>query len=303
MTANGAMEDSDSGSDLEPEVTEDDAGGESEPTPRRAKDDDAPAPSRKERRGNKMAEERAAREQAETQAREYRERLDRQEQQIAEMRGYLAAQHQRQQQNPNDTVEKKIDALDDEAHGLLEHAARLNAAGDAAGSRAAMKKRDAVIREATILAYEARANPKLDERFQQMQSSMPDPQVAATYSQAIQEFPWLTTDDEAATLVNDKLGKLLKQGRPRSIATIREAATAVAKRLNLGGRQAPTPQQRQRFNGVSAGEGGGGEGGSRAMPEDNKTNRTLAQKSFKDLEPKKAWAAWCKMVMESEDDE
>jgi len=301
MSANGAMEDGDSGTDLEPEVTEDDAGGESEPAPRRAADDDTSArPSRKERRGDRLAEAKIAREQAETQAREYRERLDRQEQQIAEMRGYLAAQHQRQQQDPNASVEKRIESLEDEAHSHLERAAALT---DPAAKQRELRQYHSKTREATILAYEARANPKLDERFQQMQSSMPDPQIAATYSQAVSEFPWLTTDDDAASLVNTRLGQLLKAGRPRTIATIREAATAVAKRLNLGGRQAPTAQQRQRFNGVSSGEGGAGERGSRAMPEDNKTNRALAQKSFKELEPKKAWAAWTKMVMESEDDE
>ena len=302
MTANGAMEDSDSGSELDTEITEDGGGNDAEPEPRRETDGGEPTPSRRERRGNKMAEERAAREAAETQAREYRERLDRQEQQLAEMRGYLAAQHQRQQLDPNATVEKRIEALEDEAHGHLERAGLAAANKDTATQQRELRAYHAKNREATILAYEARANPRLDERFQQLQQSMPDPHLAATVAQAAQEFPWLTTDSDAEALVNSKLGALLKAGRPRTIATIREAATAVAKRLGLGGRQAPTPQQRQRFNGIPAGESGAGEGGQRAMPEDNRTNRTLAIKSFPTLEPKKAWAAWCKMVMESEDE-
>lgn len=307
MIVNGAMEDSDSdsGSELEAEVTEDGGGNDAEPAPRRTRteEDGSPAPSRKERRKNEMARAEEARLAAEARAQEYQNRLDRQEQQIAEMRGYLAAQHQRQQQDPNATVDKRIEALDDEAHDLLERAAALNGAGDRAGARAALKKREATLREAQYIYNQSKAAPEIQKQFDDMRSSMPDPQVQATYNQAVSEFPWLTTDEDAASLVNAKLGQLLKAGRPRTIATIREAATAVAKRMGIGGRTPPSTQQRQRFAGVSAGESGAGEGGGRQMPEDNRTNRTLAQKSYPALEPKKAWAAWTRMVMESEDDE
>ncbi len=304
MSANGAMSEetgSDEGADLEPEETGDEGGGEREQPARRAADDDGDRrPNHRERRANKMKEANEARAAAEAARVAAEERASRLERDVSEMRGYLAAQAERERKNPDDSTDKRIEALEDEADAHLERAAETK---DPEIKKREFRLYKQKTREATILAYEARANPKLDERFQQLQRNMPDPNASAAVAQAIQEFPWLATDDEAEALVNAKLGKLLSSGRPKSIATIREAATAVAKRLGLGGRQAPTERQRQSFSGVRGGEGGGGGGGERAgEPEMNKANLALAAKAFPALEGKKRWAAFVKMVGESEDE-
>jgi hypothetical protein len=305
MSANGAMTEdtgSDDGADLEPEVTEDEGAADREEPARRATDDGGERrANHRERRANKMKEANEARVAAESARVAAEERASRLERDVSEMRGYLAAQAERQRQDPNDSTDKRIDSLEAEADAHLERAAETK---DPEVKKREFKLYHAKHREATILAYEARANPKLDERFQQLQRNIPDPQSHAAVAQAIQEFPWLATDDEAESLVNAKLGKLLQSGRPKSIATIREAATAVAKRLGLGGRSAPTERQRQSFSGVRGGEGGGGGGGGERAgePEMNKANLALAAKAFPALEGKKRWSAFSRMVQESEDE-
>lgn len=307
MSANGAMTDDveNDGPDIEPEATDD--GGsdrDSDREPQRRADGDGPKPPRRERRVNKIQEEREARERAEAEARDYRERHTRLEQTVSEMRGYLAAQAQRTQQDPNASIDKRIEALEDEADNHLERAAQYAVAKDTAGQRREMRAYNAKLREATVLAYEARSKPELEQRFQQMQQNMPDPALQSIHAQALQEFPWLSTDQDAEALANEKLRRLIQSGKPKTLATIREACTDTAKRLGIGGRQAPTQQQRQRFTGVPGGEGAGGGGGdAKGEPEYNRTNRALAAKAFPALEGKKQWRAFVKMVQDSESEE
>lgn len=302
MSANGAMSE-----ELETEPSDSDgedegAGGrETERKPRQETGGDEPTQPRRERRNNRMQEAKEARERAEQEAREWRERVTRTEQSLSEMRGYLAAQAQRGQQDQGGGVEKRIEALEDEADNHLERAAQLAAAKDAAGQRREMRAYNAKLREATALAIEARSTPELEKRFEQMRQSMPDPALQSVHAQAIQEFPWLSSDPDAEALANDKLRRLLQSGKPRTIATIREACTDTAKRLGIGGRAAPTQQQRQRFTGVPAGEGGGGDRDTKGEPEYNLANRRLAAKAFPSLEGKKQWQAFVKMVQEGDD--
>ena len=123
--------------------------------------------------------------------------------------------------------------------------------------------------------------------------------MASAHAQAFQEFPWLATDADAEALTNAKLRTLLEGGAPKTIATIRKAATEVAKRLGIGGRQAPTDRQRQAFTGTRGGEGGGGEGSERVTLDWNdRATKKLAQLRFPRLSGAALRAAYEKMIAE-----
>jgi hypothetical protein len=273
---------------------------------RRDEPDDGPKertsgerPSRKERKSDfvRQAKEEAAERTRELQA----ERAERQRlaNEVAEMRGYLAAQAQRQQQDPNATPEKRIEALEEEADSHLRAAAAAAQRGDDATNRRELRNYNAKLREANALFIEARQNPRLDQRFQELRGQIPDPQTAETRMTLAAEFPWLQNDDEARSAADAAINRLMRSGRPDGLATYREACSLVAKRMGLGGRSArPTDGQRARYNGMGAGESSGG-GGDTVQIENNLANRRLAAASFRELAPEEAWKAWTKMIANS----
>ncbi len=260
------------------------------------------AESRKQRRENVVAK---AREEAENLRRELSardERLNRQERETAELRGFLAAQLANQRADPSATPEAKIAALEDEADLHLERAAKFANEKNAEGQKREMRAYNAKLREANVIAARGAIDPGIDSRFQQFQQQQPDREVEQATTAIASEFPDITTNPIFQGAADSIYRTLVAQGRPpKSLATFREAAAGAAKALGIGGRPAaPTNSQKARYGGVPAGEGGGG-GREVVRIADDRANRALAAKSFPKLDRAAAWSAFTKMVAESED--
>lgn len=282
-------------------TVENDEGGEEEGAQRAT--DDAGRPSRKERRENRMAEERKLREEAERARTAAEERVARLEREHAELRGYVQASQQRQQEDPRAELAASITKLENEAEGHLERAAMARKAGDNDTYRREYAAYNAKMREATKLDAKADIRAELEAEMDRRLRQVPGitPQHLALRDTVMREFPWIATDEGARDMVDGEISRIARTGgrHPDDIAVIRQAATAVAKRLKLGGQQPVTREQQQRYTGTRGAEGGAAEtDASRVVmgPREKK----LARLSYPHLEQKEAEKAWAKMVSKSQ---
>lgn len=263
-----------------------------------AADDGEQRQSRRERRENRMREEREAREAAERERNELKSQLERQAREVAEMRGYLQAQQsQRDAGDPRAELNTQITKLENEAETHLERAAAARKAGDNDTYRREYSAYNAKMREAAKLDAKAdmreEFQAELDKRLQAVGGI--SPQHLALRDTVMREFSWIATNAIARDAVDGEIGRICSATgrRPDDIAVIRQAATAVAKEMKLGGQQAPTKQQQQRYNGVRANDGGGGNGDASRIVV-GKAEEKLAQAAFPQLEKKEAIKAWAK---------
>lgn len=255
--------------------------------------------NRKARRENKMREEREGRETAERAARESNERWMQAQRETAELRGYVASLAQQQRQpDPAAALNEKVAKLRQEAMAHLERSAVASRAGDRATAERELAAHYEKIEDATMERYDARQRPELDQRFQEVRGNIPSPEIITARENIIAEFPWIRSDPEARAMVDVKFEALKAAGRPGTFDTIREAAALIAKRLGIGGRQAPTQANRQRLQGVPSGEGSGGGDGNVQIPM-GAPEKKLAHLSFPGLEAKEAEKAWAKSMAEA----
>lgn len=247
--------------------------------------------NRKERRANRMREEKEAREAAERETSALRDRLARTERETAELRGFVTAQAQRGQGDPEAAVKQKVTALRREAQIHLERTAAFTKAGQHDAAQAEMDLYHDKIDEAREARRAPQREAELNRRFSEVQANIPSQEVINDRARITAEFPWLQTDTGARAMVGDKFDELRRAGRPGAFETVKEAAALVAKRLGIGGRQAPTQESRQRLSGVPSGEGaGGGEGAVQIKV--GPAERKLASLAYPALEPKEALKAW-----------
>lgn len=250
--------------------------------------------SRKERRANKMREARESAEAADRRAAAMEERVARIDRENAELRGFVAAREsERGQTDPEAAVKEKVTRLRQEAQAHLERTAQYTKAGDRAGAEREMALYHEKTEDAAMERYEARNRPVLERRLGELQGNIPSQELMNDRAQFASEFPWVYADPEARAMVDAKFEALRATGRPGTFATVREAATAVAKRLKIGGRQDPTDGNRRRLQGVPSGEGSGGGEGAVSIPW-GPAERKLAEKAYPTLDPpaaKKAWVA------------
>lgn len=276
------------------------------PPPPEPDDDDAPAAggeqpaaqaqSRKERRANQMREAKEARDAAERSARETSERIARVERENAEMRGFLAAQQR--QGDPAAELKARIDQLDTEAQEHLKRSAIASAAKDTEMASREMKAYHAKIREASRLETRAEMEPEIERRIGEVQQTVPSHELMGIRDRIGREFPWAYTNPRANVLTDAIHAEMVAAGRPPGYETLRAAAAEASKMLGLGGRAAPTQQQRQRFAGVPGGEGAGGGEGAVQVPW-GPAEKKLAAKAFPNLDPAEAKAKWLSKMAEA----
>lgn len=272
-----------------------------EPDDRETQNDDTTPvdrPSRKERRENKMREERERAEAADRARVAAEERVARLERETAEMRGYLQAREsQRDSGDPRAELNQQITKLENEAETHLERAALARKNGDNDTYRREYSAYNAKMREAAKIDakadIQAEFQAELDRRLQSVGGI--SPQHLALRDTVMREFSWIATNAIARDAVDGEIGRICSATgrRPDDIAVIRQAATAVAKEMKLGGQTAPTRQQQQRYNGVRANDGGGGNGDASRIVV-GKAEEKLAQAAFPQLEKKEAIKAWAK---------
>lgn len=247
----------------------------------------------KERKQNRMREAKEAKEVAERTARDLSDRVARAERETAELRGFVAAQAQRGQGDPDAAVKQKVTALRREAQIHLERTAAFQKAGQHDAAQAEMDLYHDKIDEAREVRRAPQREADLNRRISEVTGRIPTPEIQMARENILQEFPWVRTDVEARAMVDAKFEALKASGRPGTFDTIREAAAAVAKRLGIGGRQAPTQESRQRHQAVPSGEGAGGGDGAVQVPW-GAAEKKLAEKLFPRLDPpaaKKAFLA------------
>lgn len=293
--------------ETEPEIVEDpgetvtvddtDDGGEPEAGAGGA-DGAGDRPTRAQRRLEEARTVREAREAREASDARYTA-LERQFQEqgraLAEVRGYLASQRQQQQQgDPAAKLNADLERLYDDADRHLERAALARQAKDPETSKKEMRLFYAKTREAAELSAEARISKGLDERFRQVQQAIPNQQMHADRERLTREFPWMYSNRGAVALADSIIDEMVHKGHPMAYETFRVALTEAAKQLRIGGQQASTQQQRQRFVAPAGGEGSGGSDGGAPQIIMTRENKRLAHLTYKNLEPKDAEKKWAK---------
>lgn len=252
-------------------------------------------PSRKERREAKkfdfQAELRTRDERLE-QERNERQRLSNE---LAEIRGRLSERESAT--GTKDKYADEIAKLEEAADRDLKTAAAAMERNPAEAERLVKehnKKQRQIARlefkqeQDSEKAEEAKRNPPLSQ------------QEREDGQKVIQEFQWIMTNSHARAIMDDLISRMTGQGAPKNYATFKAAAAYVANALNLGGHQAPTNEQKQRYNGVGAGEGSGGNGmGSRKVEmgkHEIALARALANREGKGATDEEARENWAKRV-------
>src|SRR3954467_342402 len=256
--------------------------GDGDPAPRAPADPNRP--DRATRRADRMREEKERADAAEARQRQTEERIQQVMRDNAELRGFVQAQAQNNRQDPKAATAARVQALEDEANQHLANAAAMAKSGDQAGNARELRAYHAKIRESAKVEWEAEQGPKLEQRFRDAQAGVLTPQAAAAREEMLAHAPWLRTDAMARAATDAEITRLVEAGRPYELVTFKEAASNVAKRLNLGGRQAPTQESRQRFAGTAGNEGGGGGDDNRVTMTAN--DKKLAYKTFPNLDKK-----------------
>jgi len=169
------------------------------------------------------------REQDELRAEAARDRQARQalEVQLAELRGQVQAQQQRQQP-ATDPYEQRLKELRDKRDRHLEMAS--------ASKDPATAKRELDAYHQTLEDMdELRADRKLAKERESWSQSQMDPGTQAMAADLASEFRWLRSDAEARAVADARIAKMVGEGHPRSYETFRAACAWAAQVLQLGG--------------------------------------------------------------------
>lgn len=249
-------------------------------------------PSKKERRAERAAEHNARQEAAQLREELRREREGRTalEASVAEMRGYLQAKHQKENEG-QDNDAKEISRLRREAN---QHLKLAGIAKTQEGVDAEMEAYHEKVQAAAVMAAERALAPK----FEQAQRQQVRPDIVVSQAQLAQEFPWLTTDRHAYSLAASIESEMLQKGSPHTVATSRAAAAEAAKRLGIGGHQAPTQQQRSAYSGIPSREGDNGGVSKPTLSANNLQDwqKKLAEKAYPEKEAPEAHKAWTALM-------
>lgn len=278
---------------------------DSEPANDNSSDDGSPAAtgestvtqeqraSRKERQANKYREAQERERTANARLAERDAEVRRMSDQIAELRGRTAEIQRSQQQTAENPHDKMVSQLEEIAERHLEAAA---AATKPEIAKAEMREYHKALRQAAIV--EARRD--MQGEFERFGRSQPDPEAAAARMALGEQFPWIRENDQARAMTDGYINVLVAKGRPRTLATFREACTMVAKDLGLGGAETerPTETRRAAYTGVSNREGGGDDGRTQLqVPADDVPKlKQMARHMFPQLGETEAWTKWLKDV-------
>lgn len=246
-------------------------------------------PSRRERRNDfvRMTKEEAA--DAKRAAQEERDARVRLEAQVAELRRSVS-------ERPSQPAQP--DTRLAEARRKYELAIAM---GSQSKTTEEAKHHLALMHEAQDEIQDIRAEAREKKLREELRESMPNPAMQTEAAIIAAEFPWIRENDEARSYADAKFNRLVRQGRPQSRETMREALTATAKELSLGGRSAPPESSRRAYEGTGAreGEGGGGSGPKGITVDQVRENaalKKLALSAYKHMEPDAAIARWVQRV-------
>ncbi len=261
-------------------------------------------PSRRERRSNEVREAKEARDASERALATERQERERLAREVSRLSGYVESETQRRQSTEGmPDVSGQVTRLRREAQMHLERSAVLAKAGDRSGAEAAMDAWEDKMEEARELRRApqraAETERMVADRIQQMQGQNIPAHLQAQALRLAQEFPAVHTNQDFRDFVDMKLVQYQREGKPLSYENMRAAMAEGARLLRIGGQQAPTEQQRQRFQGVSQGEsGGGGDGGPVRVPWEQ-ADKKFAQHMFPTLEGAALKTAYGKYMAEA----
>ncbi len=288
-----------------PEPDADEGGGESSASESRAESSGGePRQTRKERRQSEFqAAQEASRVAREELAAERRER-ERLAAQVAEMNGRWQQQQEQSQRDAKDPYADRISALEDEAQLLLE---KVSTTKDPAEQRELLKKYNAKMREASKLDFkrdqekDARENPK-----QQQQQQGMSPRDVAMWTALEADYPMIANKDRGGQTFRATadlyINKLIAEGKPDNLATLRAACALAAKELKIGGHdERASNGQRGAYGGHANGDGGGGRGDNGRPsvefgPQQRALAMALANRSGKGYDEAEAKADWLRRV-------
>jgi hypothetical protein len=247
-----------------------------------------PKPSRKEARAARAAEHRELEE-----LRAYRKQNDEERAAdraaIAELRGYVAAQAQRQQQEAPDPVVERSRQLQKEARQHL-----LNAQGSKSPEVAEAEFEKFQEKTAEVGALRGYAMAR--NEMAQQEASRPDPESARGAATLQAEHNWLG-QHAAATAAAAAMERELQQkqgGRTPTLAQSRAILAEVAKTYKLGGQS--SGGNRAAYSGVPSREGGKNSGGGEAVTFNHKAlpefAKKLAQGAYPGDEAPVAYKKW-----------
>lgn len=259
--------------------------------------------TRKERRQSEFqAAQEAARQAREEVAAERRER-ERLAAEIAEMRGQQRERDAQAQRNAKDPYAEKIAALDDEAQLILEQVSNTK---DRAEQKALLKKYDEKKREAMRLDIKREREQEERENPRQQQQQGMSPRDVAMWTALEADYPMIANKDRAGQTFRATadlyINKLIAEGKPDNLATLRAACALAAKELKIGGHdERASNGQRGAYGGHANGDGGGGRGDNGAGkiewgPQQRAMAMAMANRLGKGYDEAEAKAEWLKRV-------
>ena len=250
---------------------------------------EAAAPSRKERRENKLREAReaaAASDDLRRQLAEERAERQRDREQLAELRGRFEATQKQEQPDPH---EARLQELRDKAQR------HLSASATSQDQATATKELKAYHDTLEDIA-DVRAERKFAQKGQEWQRQQPDVSVQAQKVALEQEYPWLSSNKEARGTADGYYNILVygPKKRPQNLATLKEACALAAKEHGLGGTPTASDASKGRY-GIPTGQTGGSQNGSpRSLSVETMTSeqKTLAELQYQSLAPEAAHKKW-----------
>lgn len=259
-----------------------------------------PQQTRKERRQNEFrAAQESAREAREELARERtaREELDRR---VAEMDGRLKERDAQSERDRKDPREDKIKELRRVSQRHLEAVAN---AKDPARQQEALDAYHEAVEEAAALRFELRAEEKERTNPKQAQQGLA-PREVAIMTAIEGEFPTFGENNrkgqEFRATADLHLMRLMAQGKPYGLATVRAACAAAASEMKIGGASTgSTNRGRYGASGAGDGAGGGGEGDRGNVPigrQEEALAIAMANRRGKGETKEQAIAEWRKRV-------
>lgn len=259
--------------------------------------------TRKERRqGELHASQEAARIAREEAAQERRER-ERLSNEVAELRGRWEQSQQQQQRDVKDKYADKIAALEDEAQLILE---KVSNTKDPEQQKALMKKWNEKNREAIRLDIQRENEKNERENTQQQQQQGMSPRDVAMWTALEADYPMIANKDRAGQRLRATadlyINKLISEGKPDNLATLRAACALAAKELKIGGHDAsPSNGSRGAYGGHANGDGGGGRGDNGRPtvewgPQQRAMAMAMANRLGKGYDEAEAKAEWMKRV-------
>jgi hypothetical protein len=202
---------------------------------------------------------------------EHRQRQQQFEVQLAEIRGRVEAQTQRQ---PQDNGQDRLKAMRARANQVL------SLVGE---GKASMDEYYDAMDEYNDARAEARGG--------RQQPAMIAEQIGQEVERrALEaEFPWLPSNAQARRYADGEYDRMVAKGMPEGGATARAALAAAAAEFGLGGSKAPpvSDGQRRLYAGISSRATGGSGDGTVSVSLDDR-EKALAHAAFPSLSPKEA---------------